>query len=122
MRDGYRYRLLDRAYRSRVRFFVSDYILDELADTLVEDLSRSRRFANLARRAVLRIAALVELPSSVGKHVPGDPNDDPIVQTALSAKADFLVTADTEILSVGKVQDVEILTAAQFEARLPPEE
>src|SRR5207253_7448631 len=102
------------ARRQRVRLFVSEYILGELETSLVEDLGRTRRFAALARRAVLRVAKLVELPRAIRRHVPGDPNDDPIIQTALSAKADYLVTADQEVLRVGKVQDVEIIPSARL--------
>ena len=43
--------------------------------------------------------------------------DDAIVQTALSAKVDYLVTADQEILKRKKVGNVAIITAAEF-ARL----
>jgi putative PIN family toxin of toxin-antitoxin system len=118
LEDGYRHRLIQHARRRRVRFFVSQYILDELTTALTEDLGRTRRYAGLARRAVLRIAKLVSLPPSIHRHVPGDPHDDPIVQTALSAKADYLVTADREILDLGKVEDVEILTPNQLGERL----
>lgn len=115
---GFRYRLIRTARRQRVRLFVSDYILDELERTLVEDFDRSRRFAMLARRAVLRIARRVELPPLVPRHVPGDPNDDPIVQTALTAKADCLVTADAEILKLGRLRGLEILSPEDFALRL----
>jgi uncharacterized protein len=121
LEGSYRHRLIERAYRQRVRFYVSDCILTELVDTLVEDLGRTKRFGNLARRAVLRMAELVEIASPRAKYVPGDPDDDPIIHTALSAKVDYLITGDTEILKVGKVHDVVILTAAQFEALLPPD-
>ena len=120
--DGFRHHLIERARRQRVRFFVSEYILDELVEVLVEDLGQTRRYALLARRAVLRIAKLVPLPPSPGQFVPGDPDDDPIVQTALAAKADDLVTADKEILKLAKVRDVVILTPAQFADRLAPME
>jgi predicted nucleic acid-binding protein len=63
---------------------------------------------------------MVILPHTPGHFVPGDPDDDPVVQTALAAKAHYLVTADKEILKLGKVQGVEILTAAQFADRLAP--
>lgn len=43
---------------------------------------------------------------------------DAIVQTALSARADYLVTADQEILKLKKVGNVEIITAAEFARRL----
>src|SRR5438876_400625 len=35
LKDGYRYRLIERARKKRVRFFVSDYILDELERVLI---------------------------------------------------------------------------------------
>jgi uncharacterized protein len=114
LKDGYRYQLIERARRRRVRVFVSEYILDELRAALTEDLGRSRRYASLARRAVLRAAKLVSLPAARSRYVLGDPNDDPIILTALTAKADYLVTADSAILDVGKIQDVVIVTAAQF--------
>lgn len=50
--------------------------------------------------------------------VPGDPNDDPIVQTALTGKADYLVTADTEVLRLGKIRSTEVITASEFALRL----
>jgi predicted nucleic acid-binding protein len=93
-------------------------MLDELQRVLVADLGRSRRFAGLARRAVQRVAKLVKLPAFVPRHVPGDPHDDPIVQTALTGNADFLVTEDTEILTLGKVRKAEIITAEAFAFRL----
>lgn len=116
--DGFRHRVIERARRQRVRFFVSDYILQELAETLVEDLEFSKRFAHLACRAVLRIAKQVSIPGITRSFVPGDAKDNPIVQTALSAKADYLVTADKEILYVHKVEDVEVISMQRFELLL----
>jgi putative PIN family toxin of toxin-antitoxin system len=115
LRDGYRHRLIERARRKRVRFFVSEYILRELTEVLVEELARSRRYAWLARRAVTRIAKVVELPLPAPRHVPGDADDDPIVQTALAGKVHYLVTADREILRLRKVRSVEIVTTQGFE-------
>lgn len=118
LKDGYRHRLVERARRQRVRFFVSEYILDELETVLMEDLELSQRFAALARRAVLRVAKMVDLPASARSFVPGDSNDDFIVQTALCGKVDYLITADKEILKVGKVEDIEILTPQQWDEML----
>jgi putative PIN family toxin of toxin-antitoxin system len=119
-KSSFRRRLIERALRQRVRFFVSEYILSELEVTLVVNLEFTVRFAHLARKAALRAAKLVRIPPTIRRLVPGDPKDDPIVQTALSAKADYLVTADKEILRLGKVRDVEIITASQFEHLLTP--
>jgi hypothetical protein len=71
MKSGYRHALIERARRKRVRFYVSEFMLDELAETLVEDLKCTRRYAALACRAVQGIAKLVELPASIPSRVPG---------------------------------------------------
>src|SRR5438874_3622466 len=116
-RDGPRHRAIERAWRARVRLFTSAYILDELTRVLTDDFGHSPRFAGLAVRAVLRRARPVELPAAVGPFVPADPADNPIVQTALTAKADCVVTADRALLAVGQVRDVEVITLGQFAAR-----
>lgn len=121
-RDGARHRLIERAHKARVRLFISDYILDEVAEVLVEYLNESRRFAQLARRAVLRRAKLVALPKIIHPHVPGDPDDDAVIQTALTSRSDFLVTADAVLLDLGKVRDVEIISVRSFAERLPLQE
>lgn len=118
-RDGQRYRIIERARKARVRLFVSDYILEEVVKALREERGESARFARLAREAILRRAKPVELPSIIPPFVPGDPDDDAIVQTALTAKADYLVTADKLLLDLGKVHDVEIISMREFAERLP---
>lgn len=118
-RDGSRHRLIDRALRAKVRLFVSDYILDELADVLREELNESARYVHLARRAVLRRAKRVALPKNIRSYVTGDPKDDAVVQTAISSKSDYLVTADALLLELGKVQNVEIISVKTFAERLP---
>jgi putative PIN family toxin of toxin-antitoxin system len=118
-RNGSRHRLIDRALKARVRLFVSDYILNELNDVLVEELGETPRFAYLARRAVLRRAKRVALPENMRRFVPGDPKDDAVVQTAISSRSDYLVTADKVLLELGKVLDVEIINERTFAERLP---
>jgi putative PIN family toxin of toxin-antitoxin system len=118
LKDGYRHRLIERARRKRVRFFVSAYILAELETVLKEDFDLTSRFASLSIRAVLRIANLVDLPQKPRSFVPGDSEDNSIVQTAFASKADYLVTADKEILKVGRVEDIEIITPQDWEELL----
>lgn len=115
---GFRGRLIEAALKRRVRFFVSPYQLDEFVNTLLEHLELSRRFANNSRQTLEILAKTVALPSRIPRFVERDPKDDAIVQTALSARADYLVTADQEILKLKKVGNVEIITAAEFARRL----
>src|SRR5258708_21470980 len=91
-KSSFRRRLIERALRQRVRFFVSEYILSELEVTLVVNLKFTVRFAHLARKAALRAAKLVPIPPTIRRLVPGHPKHDPTLQTPLSAHAHSLVT------------------------------
>jgi uncharacterized protein len=119
-RHGSRHRLVDRAFKAKVRLVVSNYILDELSDVLREELNESARYVHLARRAVLRKAKCVALPKHIRRLVPDDPKDDAVVQTAVSSKSDYLVTADNVLLELGKVRNVQIITVKTFAQLLPP--
>lgn len=121
-RDGPRHAALNRAVDQRVRLVTSRYIMDEVERILTEKSQKPRRFVQLARQKILRLATEVELPRVVRPYVADDPNDNFVIQTALSGKADLIVTADKVLLTLGKVQDVEIISLDDFAIRLPPEE
>jgi putative PIN family toxin of toxin-antitoxin system len=120
--DGPRRQVIDRAVRQRVRLVTSAYILNEVARVLVESFGKSPRFATLAVQDILRIARLARLPEPIPAYVAADPNDDPIVQTALTGKADYIVTADKALLGLAKVRDVEIISLEEWLSRLPPDD
>lgn len=44
----------------------------------------------------------------------GDPEDNKILESAVEAKADYLITSDNILLSIGKHQNVNIVSPAQF--------
>ena len=46
--------------------------------------------------------------------VPDDPDDDMVVATALAAEAEYLVTGDRHLLSLGSYQGVSMLKPARF--------
>ncbi len=68
---------------------------------------------------IRRLAVVVELPPAIQSYVTADPGDNPNIQTALTGKADCVVTADKAMHALGKVQDVEIISLDDFATRLP---
>jgi uncharacterized protein len=62
----------------------------------------------LRRQAtVLQVLPTVELSA--------DPEDNPILATAIAGQADYLVTGDKrDLLSLGKVETVQLITARTF--------
>jgi putative PIN family toxin of toxin-antitoxin system len=119
--DGPRSHAIQRAIRHRVRLFASEFILAEVERVLTEKLGFSRRFARLTVNSLRRLCTVVQLPQVIEQNVAADPNDDPIVQTALTGKADCVVTADKALLKLAKVRDVEIISLDDWMSRLPPD-
>ena len=116
--ESFRHRLIEEAIRQRVRLFVSEYLADELREILVRDMEVTLRDAKLAFKKLLRVCKTVDLPDALPRHVPDDEKDNAIVETAVRAKADYLVTADREILKLKKIGNVTIITAAEFARHL----
>ena len=111
---GFRSQLIDDLVSRRIRIYSSEYILSELVKTLTVHLGESKAFANDSRFAVARRTILVDLPPHIPRFVSGDPKDDAVVQTAVSAKADYLVTADNEVLKLKKVRSVQVVSPNDF--------
>ena len=115
--DSFRCRLLEEALKQGVRFFVSEYLIEEVVKAATMRLKEGRRYGVRIRHRFRKHAQLVTLPQQIPRHVPGDKGDDPIVETAKRAHANYLISADNELLKLKRVGTVKITTAAEF-ARL----
>jgi putative PIN family toxin of toxin-antitoxin system len=114
--DGKPGELLALAGEGEVRLHTSRQLLDELRTTLerpklapmveltgqsvAELLADYRRLATLTRRA------------SIGGRWSRDPDDDHVIAAALAARADLLITGDVDLLELGAVEGMPILTPA----------
>ena len=92
---------------------MSEYLLDELANVIIDKLSFSRRLAHLTRQRALRRATLVE-PRPSRHEVPQDPNDSPILRAALEAGADYLVTNDAHLLKLDPYEGLRIVSMTDY--------
>ena len=110
-------RMVEATHSAGWRVYVSSYLLDELERVLADNLGFSRRFAVLSRQRVIRRSASIDLPTS--RHgVPDDPNDSPILQTALAVGADYLVTNDRHLLSLDPYESLRIISMNDYERHL----
>jgi putative PIN family toxin of toxin-antitoxin system len=116
---GESYLCLVAMARRRVRVFTSQWILEEvrraLAHLLVRgDLQRDPTpvvnwFQNKAR---------LVLPAPTGKQRSRDPKDDPILGTALSARAEIIVSLDKDLLALERPFGIKMLRPRDLLARL----
>lgn len=114
---GTPYQLLD-AIRSHgeARFFTSPALLDELADVLTRP-SATKRLAIIGKTAREVLADYIEAvevvePEHVPRVVPDDADDDQVIAAAIAAGADWIVSGDADLLSMGIYQDIPIITVA----------
>jgi len=95
------------------RIFISAHVLEEIHHVLIDDLGFSPRLARLTRERCSRRAIQVEgLPSR--HEVPKDPADSPILQAALRAGADYLVTNDQHLLELDPCEGLRILSMTGY--------
>lgn len=95
------------------RFFVSDYLLDELERVLVEKLGLSPRFAKLTRARAGRRAKMV-VPGKSRHVVPDDAADNPILRAAIASGVDYLVTNDAHLLALDPYEGMRLISMGDF--------
>jgi putative PIN family toxin of toxin-antitoxin system len=115
-------RILAAAYASVFRCLSSEAIAAEVSRTL--ERSRVQRKYHLDPADVARLRGflrsdLVLTPLTVSvSGVASHPEDDLILATAVSARADYLVTGDRQLLALQSFQGVQIVSPREFLAVL----
>ncbi len=99
---------------------ISRELLDEYADVAARFRERFPRINPAGALGWLQAKCLwVELVS-LGKRRSRDPKDDPVLATALAARARYLVAGDRDLLVLEKPFGIEIVTPAEFLSRTEP--
>ena len=90
----------------------SKHILSEVEAVLTEKLGLTKQKAGAAARLLARQSVIVE-PQNVEK-VCRDPFDDYILAAAVTGKANYLVTADKDLLVLHEYKGIKIITPTTF--------
>lgn len=116
-------RLIDSAIAGDIELASSAALLAELQGVL----TRSKFADQLARRNITvadvfdGYASLVVIvtPAAIEPTIKRDPADDQVLATALSAKADLIVSGDDHLLDLKRFREIDIVTAATAIDRIP---
>ena len=114
-------RLVSLWHEDQFELIMSEYLFAEVERTLAKPFFRSllssARIADFLQ--MLRVDAtfvpLTETVVGVATH----PEDDFVLATAASARADFLVTGDHDLLRLGAFRGTVIVSARDYLAMLP---
>lgn len=102
--------------RSDVQLFSSPVLIAELADVLSRR-SPTKQLAAIGRSAHEVLADYIEAvevvePVEVPRVVPSDADDDHVIAAAVAARAEIIVSGDSDLLSMGVYQGIDIVSAA----------
>jgi putative PIN family toxin of toxin-antitoxin system len=109
--------LLQAARDKRIALFTSTVLLAELTDIL----SR-RKFTRKIASSGLTLDQLVDgyaaltsivRPTAIAPTILDDPDDDVVLATAAAARAKFIISGDRHLLTLGRFEDIAVLTVRQ---------
>jgi uncharacterized protein len=107
-------KLLDMAIKGKIRLYVSPEIIDELKDVLAR---KKFGFAHYSIQSIINeIEAISALLSPAQKYsvISRDLDDNIIIDCAVEANADYIVTGDNDLLSLKLFQKIKIVNPAEF--------
>ena len=108
-------RVWDLAEEGRFALFVSAFILSEVERGLVEKAGFSREKAEDVVEGIENIAKEVEVPEHRIFAIKEDDSDNAILECAVEAKADVIVTGNMKhIRPLGSFRGIAILTPREF--------
>ena len=106
--------VLQRVRRGEAELFLSSFILGELEGILRAKFRYTKRETEDRVRAVRRMATLVE-PGERIDLVTAKDDDNRILERAVAARADYLVTGDKQhLLPLRTIRGTSIVTPAGF--------
>ncbi len=109
---------LELGYQLGFELVISEHLLEEVLRGLLWKLGWSSVGATSALEELRRVALIVEPPRSADI-IPDDHADNRVLECAVHASADYLVTGDRKhLLPLGEFEGVRILRAPEFLAVL----
>ena len=107
--------ILQELVDERVTAFTSNEILKELEDTLSKPKFKlTNDFVQIVLSEIRDITKLISITPLKNYLDLRDRNDYHILEAAFSAKIDYLITGDKDLLSLKKISDFKIFSPEEF--------
>ncbi len=107
--------VLELAQRGRFELFLSWFILDEVSGVLTRKFGWDTERTTQALMALESAATVIEPPRLGEEVIEGDHPDNRVLECAVAAGADYLVTGDRRhLLPIGEHHGAEIVNAPRF--------
>lgn len=112
-------RILERIESGLDTLYTSRMLLQELAEVLnYPKISRTLERRNLSSNELLELviahAQIVATSNTPIRAVPDDPDDDHVIDCAVTAHADYILTGDSHLLALKVWNSIPILSAGEY--------
>ena len=106
--------ILEMGISGKIRIATSQDILKELAEVLVDKKFRSSVL--FVQQTIHELSEISELVIMTGKinFIKEDPDDNRILECAVSSKADYIVSGDKHLLSLKNFKKIKIYSPSDF--------
>jgi putative PIN family toxin of toxin-antitoxin system len=112
--------ILEKAIRGEIRLCISEPILEELKGVLQRSkFDYSPEMIQFILTELTSIADFMN-PSKTINVVLEDPEDNRILECAVEAEANYIVTGDFHLLRLSRYRNVEVLNAVAFLENISP--
>ena len=105
--------LLEMAIDGEIAVAISDAIVEEVVGVLEAKFGWSRTRANEARQTIRAFADRV-VPAESLDVIQVDPDDNRVVECAVAAGSDAIITGDADLLALGSFRGIAVVRAADF--------
>lgn len=106
--------VLNVGRKKKIFIYISPFILFEIKNILINKFDYAENYAKKLEDEILKFTILIK-PTDKINVIEEKQDDNRILECALSAKADFLVSGDKKhILCLKKINDTEIVSAREF--------
>ena len=113
--------ILEKAIRGEIRLCLSEPILEELKGVLQRSkFDYSPEMIQVILTELTGISDFVN-PSKTIDVVSQDPEDNRIVECAVEAGANYIITGDFHLLKLSRYRNIEVLNAGAFLEKLSSE-
>jgi len=107
-------KIIELAREGAIELITSPFILHEFERVLMQKFHYKKEEVKSFRKSIEKICLLVN-PTTRVSIIKEKENDNRILECALEAKVNYIVTGDTKhILPLKNFQGIKIVTAAQF--------
>ena len=107
--NGNEFELLRLARLGRIKLILSPQILKEFKEVISRPkFGFSQEQINNALKQIINVSSIV-MPSIKVNIIKDDPEDNKILECAVSGKVDYIVSGDSHLLKLGEYESIKIV-------------